>query len=106
MVKMRLTSKKTGIHNLSKHTHVVASSWRSHRTGQGSAAASSSHSPAGVLEDANEPVEGSFSHFSQTPKKCEGDTALECDSAPAPQIIHADRSSNGSGQFGRVWEPG
>ena len=38
--------------------------------GQGSAASSScSHSPAGVLEDADEPCEGFFSHCLPAPKK-------------------------------------
>ena len=58
------------------------------RPGQrSSASSSSSHSPAGVHGDADEPGEGFFSHFSP---------ALECDSAAERQLIRAERSSNGS----------
>ena len=65
------------------------------RTGFKAASSSSSHSPVGVLEDATELGEGFFSHFS-LPKKCEGHLALGCESAPARQLIHAERSSKGS----------
>ena len=41
------------------------------RPGQGSAASSPSHSPAGVLEDANEPVEGFFRTFPRPKKSAE-----------------------------------
>ena len=66
------------------------------RPGQGSAASSSSsHFPAGVLEDADEPVEWFFALF-PAQKKCEGRCALECECARALQPIRAERSSNGS----------
>ena len=47
-----------------------------------------------------------FSHFSPAQKKCEGRCALECESARALELIHAERSSNGAWHFGRAGEPG
>ena len=38
-------------------------------------------------------------------RRCEGHPALECESAPERQLIDAERSSNGSGQFRRASEP-
>ena len=37
---------------------------------------------------------------------CESHPALECESAPGRQLIHAERSSNGSGQVGWASEVG
>ena len=59
--------------------------------GQGS---SSSHSPAGVEERADEPGEGFFALFS-LPKKCEAGFALESESARQCQPIHAGCSAGG-----------
>ena len=66
--------------------------------GQGStASSSSSHSPAGVLDGAEKPSGGGFSHFSLAQEKCEGWPAAECESARALQLIRAERSSNAGG---------
>ena len=50
-------------------------------------------------------VKGFFRTFPRL-KKCEGHPALECESAPGRQLIHAERSSNRSGQVGCASEPG
>ena len=65
------------------------------RPGQSSSC--SSHFPAGVHDVLDEPREGFFRTFLlRNTKKCEGHPALECESAPRHQLIHADLSSNGS----------
>ena len=50
-------------------------------------------------------VKGFFRTFPH-PKKFEGHPALECESAPGRQLIHAERSSNGSWQVDCASEPG
>ena len=73
------------------------------RPGQGSAASSSSsHSPACVHEDADEPGEGFFALFTVL-KNCEGHPALECESAPERQLIHAERSSHNDEEREQAW---
>ena len=59
------------------------------RPGQSSSASFSS--PARVHEIADEPGEGVFRTFPRPQKR-----ALECESAPAVELIHAELSSNGS----------
>ena len=50
-----------------------------------------------MLNDADEALEGFFfSHFSLKEKKCAGRQAGECAAGWARQLIHAERSSNGS----------
>ena len=54
------------------------------RPGQvSSASSSSSHSPAGVLEDADESGEGFFSHLSPAQRKCEGHSSARVPGASA-----------------------
>ena len=60
--------------------------------GQGS---SSSHSPAGVEERADEPGEGFFFALFPELKKCEAGFALESESARQCQPIHAGCSAGG-----------
>ena len=68
--------------------------------GQGSTA-SSSVDRSSVAEEA---FEGFFSHFSAKEKKCEGHRAGECAAGWARQLIHAERSSNGSCRSRRALE--
>ena len=56
---------------------------------------SSSHSPTGVEERADEPGEGFFSHFSPSKKKCKGCSALGVGTAPRVEPIHAGCSAGG-----------
>ena len=61
---------------------------------------SSSHSPAGVEECADEPGEGVFRTFPQNKKKCEGHFALGVGTASAPQLIHGGGSAGGLRRVG------
>ena len=61
---------------------------------------SSSHSPAGVEERADEPGEGVFRTFPQIKKKCEGHFALGVGTASAPQLIHGGGSAGGLRRVG------
>ena len=66
---------------------------------QGSTASSSSsvsRSPTDWLNTEDKAFQGFFALF-PIQQKCEGHRALECESAPAVEFIHAERSSNGSG---------
>ena len=72
------------------------------RPRQGSSASSSS-SPAGSDDDADEPVIGFFALFPGG-KKCEGRSALESDSASECQLIRAESSSNASCRTRRALE--
>ena len=65
--------------------------------GQGS---SSSHSPAGVEDRADEPGEGFFRTFPKNLKKCEVGFALGVGTAPRVEPIHAGCSAGGLRRVG------
>ena len=82
--------------------HIPGGGLQGFRPRQGSTT-SSSFSPA-TDDDADEPGTCGFSHFSPFKKKCEGDFALESESASERQLIQAERSSNASCRTRRALE--
>ena len=95
----RLPSKKRISERIVEQIVDPVSSGRLHGSlpGQGS---SSSHSPAGVEERADEPGEGVFRTFPQNKKKCEGGFALGVGTAPRVEPIHAGCSAGGLRRVG------
>ena len=61
---------------------------------------SSSHSPAGVEERADEPCEGVFRTFPRIKKNCEGCFALGVGTAPRVEPIHSGCSAGGLRRVG------
>ena len=73
--------------------------------GRGASGSLQGFHPSAALPavSSGEPFQGFFfffSHFSPKEKSCKGRRALECGAGCALELIHAERSSNGSGHFG------